>query len=50
MREELCFLQKHVIGPEPRVNTYPSLDFQLSGSPAQSKLVKTIKNRDAPTQ
>ena len=24
----LCFLQYHVIGPEPRVNTYPVVEFR----------------------
>ena len=43
----LCFLQDQVIGPEPRVNTYPTVDFRSSGSPAQSKSVKPINNGDA---
>ena len=45
---ELCFLQDQVIGHEPRVNTYPTIDFRSSGSPAQSKLVKPINKGDAP--
>ena len=43
----LCFLQDHVIGPEPRVNTYPRVDFRSSGSPAKSKSMKPIKNGEA---
>ena len=43
----LCFLQDQVIGPEPRVNTYPAVDFRSSGSPAQLESVKTINNGDA---
>ena len=45
---ELCFLQDQVIGPETRVNTYMIVDFQSSGSPAQSESVKPINNGDAP--
>ena len=44
----LFFLQDKVIGPEPRVNTYPIVDFRSSRSPAQSESVKPIKNGDAP--
>ena len=43
----LCFLQYQVIGHEPTVNTYPTVDFRSSGSLAQSELVKPIKNGDA---
>ena len=44
----LFFLQDQVRGPEPRVDTYPAVDFQSSGSPAQSESVKPINNGDAP--
>ena len=44
----LCILQYQVIGHEPRVNTYPTVDFRSSGSPTQSESVKPIKNGDAP--
>ena len=43
----LCFLQDQVIGPEPRVNTYPTVEFQSSGSPTQSESVKPINKGDA---
>ena len=45
----LCFLQDQVIGLEPRVNTYPPVDFQSSGPPAQLESVKPINKGDAPT-
>ena len=44
----LCFLQDQVIGHEPRVNTYPTVDFRSLGSPTQSESVKPKKNGDAP--
>ena len=43
----IFFSQDQAIGPEPRVNTYPTVDFRSSGSPAQSELVKPINNGDA---
>ena len=44
----LYFLQDQVISPEPRVNTFPTVEFRSSGSPAQSESVKPINNGDAP--
>ena len=43
----LCFLQDQVIGPEPRVNTYRTVDFLSSRSPAQSESMKPINKGDA---
>ena len=44
---ELCLLQDQLIGLEPRVNTYPAVDFRSSGSLAQLESVKAINNGDA---
>ena len=48
MEMALFFLQYQVIGHEPRVNTYPTVDFRSSGSLAQSESVKPINKGDSP--